>query len=205
MSSTRPPSGSTPGPPWKSGDEPILDAEGRVTGTLLGFWRWSSSELLDNALRGMLAEYLVGLALNCTEHTGRREWDAHDLVTADGILIEVKSSAHLQSWCREKPSTISFGVSETRGWHADTDTYEETAARSAHVYVFCVFTERDRDRANPLDTRQWSFLVAPTRRINEVLGGQKSITLGSLRSRLNPAEVDFGQLAEAVRAAAEEN
>lgn len=108
----------------------------------------------------MLAEYLVGLALDCTGDTGRREWADYDLIIPDGIRIEVKSSSYLQSWPQKKPSTISFGVTESQGWEATT-TYDGAITRRAHVYVFCVFTERDLARANPLDTRQWIFLVAP--------------------------------------------
>jgi hypothetical protein len=56
------------------------------------FWRWAYSDFLSNAQRGVLAEYIVGTALNCLKEK-RLEWDAHDLVTEDGIKIEVKSAA----------------------------------------------------------------------------------------------------------------
>jgi hypothetical protein len=34
---------------------------------LLGFWQWSASDLLENATRGILAEYLAALDLGLAE------------------------------------------------------------------------------------------------------------------------------------------
>ncbi|AXG97954.1 hypothetical protein DVJ83_00840 [Deinococcus wulumuqiensis] len=42
------------------------------------FWRWAYSDFLSNALRGVLAEYIVAQAAGCT-HRARTEWDAYDL------------------------------------------------------------------------------------------------------------------------------
>ena len=83
-----------------------------------------------------------------------------------------------------------------------TNSHAETAARQADVYVFCVFTETDRDRADPLDTRQWRFYVTPTTVLNAAGGSQKTIALSALRARVRPAEVGFDDLDGAVRNAA---
>lgn len=104
-------------------------------------------------MRGMLAEYLVGLALECVADKNRAEWDAFDLQTADGIKVEVKASAYLQSWKQVRPSTIRFDIGERTAWYAESNTYAAVAGRGADVYVFCVFRETDRAAANPLDTR----------------------------------------------------
>lgn len=61
------------------------------------FWSWAHSDLMNNAERGRLAEFIVSMALNCNSPS-RVEWDAYDLSTEDGIKIEVKSSAYLQTW-----------------------------------------------------------------------------------------------------------
>lgn len=142
------------------------------------------------------------MALGCVTGTHRTEWDAYDLVTSDGTKIEVKSSAYLQSWAQRTPSAIRFSIAERTGWDAATNTYAETAARQANVYVFCVFTETDRDLANPLDTRQWRFYVTPTTVLEAVVGPQKTIALSALRARVRPAEVGFDDLDAAVRNAA---
>ena len=56
--------------------------------TLLDFWSWSASDLVSNATRGRLAEFIVANALG-VESGIREEWAAYDLATATGIKIEV--------------------------------------------------------------------------------------------------------------------
>ncbi|WP_432794029.1 hypothetical protein [Rhodococcus ruber] len=49
----------------KAGNEPLHES-GRLLGQQLrDFWAWAYSDLLGNAMRGVLAEYLVGTALGC--------------------------------------------------------------------------------------------------------------------------------------------
>ena len=81
----------------KTGDEPF-SVNGRPTGfVLLNFWQWLASDLVDNALRGALAEYIVACDLGIADGT-RPGWNAYDLITPEGIKVEVKSAAYLQSW-----------------------------------------------------------------------------------------------------------
>lgn len=60
----------------KTGDERFTHQGQPAGGHLLGFWSWAYSDLLSNATRGVLAEYIVGLALGCVQSGTRREWDA---------------------------------------------------------------------------------------------------------------------------------
>ena len=46
---------------------------------LLEFWQWSQSNLLNDTLRGTIAEFIVAKAVNAT-NTIRVEWDAYDLI-----------------------------------------------------------------------------------------------------------------------------
>ena len=105
----------------KTGREPFNSNGKELDRTLLDFWRWSSSDILNNALRGVLAEYIVALDLDC-EKGIRKEWDAYDLLTPGGVKVEVKSASYLQSWEQEKHSVISFGIRPTYGWDAETNT-----------------------------------------------------------------------------------
>jgi len=75
------------------------------------FWKWAFSDFMSNALRGVLAEYIVACAIGCTERL-RVECDAYDLVTPDGTRIEVKPSAYLQTW------HLFVGYFEPRVWSA---------------------------------------------------------------------------------------
>ncbi len=64
----------------KTGDESFRHKGQPLDQTLLGFWRWSASDLVSNATRGILAEYIVANALGIVEGV-RAEWDAFDLLT----------------------------------------------------------------------------------------------------------------------------
>jgi len=53
--------------------------------------KWSSSELLRNALRGVLAEFVVASTIDILDKS-REEWDAYDLKAKNGLKIEIKSN-----------------------------------------------------------------------------------------------------------------
>ncbi|SIQ01242.1 hypothetical protein SAMN05878482_10175 [Peribacillus simplex] len=89
--------------PLKS-ETPILGTDH----TMLEFWQWDFSNILTNNLSGIFAEFLIGTALGCLNQI-RVEWDAFDLVYK-GMKIEVKSSAYIQAWHKEKYSNISFSI-----------------------------------------------------------------------------------------------
>lgn len=72
----------------KSGQEHFQLKGQPLYAMLLDFWRWSASDLVNNALRGQLAEYIVAQALGITFKL-RSEWDAYDLLTSKGTRIEV--------------------------------------------------------------------------------------------------------------------
>lgn len=163
------------------------------------FWQWAFSDFMSNALRGILAEYIVAVALGGT-HKPRTEWDAYDLMTEDGLKIEVKSAAYLQSWQQEKNSVVRFSISPKKGWDARTNTSSTEAVRSADIYVFCVFAATDKLIASPLDLAQWFFLVCPTRLLASNFGRQKTVGLSSLE-QCGLVRLSFDQLAMAIDAA----
>ncbi|MEZ4495144.1 MAG: hypothetical protein R3C29_17745 [Dehalococcoidia bacterium] len=122
------------------GTEPI----GHV-GTVLDFWRWSSSDFLSNATRGILAEFIVARALGDPSPV-RKEWDAYDVTTPEGIRVEVKSAAYIQSWHQEKPSQISFGIAPTMAWDAETNAWGTERKRQPDVHVFALLDCQDQSR-----------------------------------------------------------
>jgi hypothetical protein len=181
----------------KTGDETFHHGGAPTNESLREFWRWSSSDLLSNAMRGVLAEYIVGLALGCVEGGTRREWDAADLVTPGNLRVEVKSAAYLQTWLQHRLSPISFRISPTNGWDAATNTISDERRRQADVYVFAVLTHQSKRTVDPLDLDQWEFHVLPTDRLNEAVPHQRTISLSRLLS-LQPRTVLFDGLASAV-------
>lgn len=185
----------------KSGDEP-LHSNGRPLGiTLLDFWRWSSSDLVSNATRGILAEFIVASALGIELNDVRDEWRAFDLITPEGITVEVKSAAYIQTWSQRDFSRITFRIPKTRAWDADTNVQEKVPRRHAKVYVFALLAHKDKSSIDPLNVEQWQFFVLPTAVLNARTRSQHSITLRSLENLAGRA-VSYNELREAVRKAA---
>ncbi len=175
----------------KTGAE-TLHRAGQATETrLLDFWRWSSSDLMSNATRGVLAEWIVARALELPQSV-RVEWDAFDLLTPKGISIEVKSCAYLQSWAQNKLSAIRFDIRPTQ-----LESARGEPVRRAQIYVFCVLHRREQATVDPLDLEQWEFYILPTTVLNEKLGAQKSLGLAKLLS-LAPLRVSFDGIAAGV-------
>ena len=163
----------------KSGQEPFVSNGQNLSMNLLAFWQWSSSDLIGNALRGIVAEYIVTSAVG--DHSGiRQEWGSYDVITTGGIKVEVKSSAYIQSWSQSKYSGIQFSIRPTYGWKAATNEYSSEKIRQSDVYVFCLLKHKDQATINPLNLDQWQFYVISTKKLNESLGPQKSISLSKL-------------------------
>lgn len=181
------------------GSEAFVGAQSgqRPAPTVREFWRWAMSDLLSNATRGVLAEFVVGTALGLRMEM-RREWDAVDLVTAEGHRIEVKSAAYVQAWPQNQPSKIQFRVAPTLAWDPEQiEPSEPESRRQADVYVFALLAEKDVERADPLDLSQWQFFVVAAAQLNHMLGDQKTISLGRLKALAGPA-TDYSALADAV-------
>lgn len=165
--------------------------------TLAAFWQWSASDLIGNTLRGVLAEYIVALDLGCASGV-RQEWQPYDLVTDNGIKVEVKSASYLQGWHQRRPSRIVFDIRPTVAWDRDTNSWAAGQYRQSDAYVFCLFAHRDRQSVDVLNLAQWVFYILPTKRLNEAVGLQKTISLSRLQA-LNPVQARYGDIANMLR------
>jgi hypothetical protein len=159
---------------------------------LHGFWQWYASDLVSNATRGILAEYIVANALDIADGV-RAEWDAFDLLTKDGIKIEVKSAAYLQSWYHKKLSDIKFGIQPTRLWDASTNEMARELRRQADIYVFCVLNHKEKDSLDPLNLDPWEFYIIRAAVLDERFPTQKTIGLTSLL-KANPCMVTYDDI-----------
>jgi hypothetical protein len=180
----------------RSGDEAFTSGGRPLDASVLDFWRWSASDLVDNATRGVLAEFIVGLAVDAGQGV-RGSWDAYDLRSPSGIKIEVKSASVWQTWYQKQPSRLTFGVRPTSGWDPDTGDYEEEARRQADVYVFAVLETSDKMQLDPLNLDQWKFYVLPARTLDEHLGAQKRVGLARI-IELGGRECAFGDLGSTI-------
>lgn len=180
----------------KTGNEPF-HVSGRGIGfNLREFWQWFASDLVDNALRGALAEYIVACDLRIADAT-RPGWNAYDLITPDGIKVEVKSAAYLQTWGQSAHSKVCFDIRPTFGWDASANTYGTERKRQANVYVFCLLAHKDKPTLDPLDLSRWKFYVLPSKVLNEKLPTQKTLSLAGLL-RLEPTKTEFGNVKQAI-------
>jgi hypothetical protein len=176
----------------KSGHEPLTVNNQPVGFTLLDFWRWSVSDLLSNATRGRLAEFIVASAVGIDNTAVRDEWSAYDLETADGIKIEVKSAAYIQSWHQTTLSKIQFSIKPAYAWDSGTNLLSKEKKRHADVYVFCLLHHTDKVTVDPLNMDHWEFYVLATKELNGYTRSQHSITLKSVK-QLTSA-VDYNTL-----------
>lgn len=158
---------------FRAGDQ-VLEFE------LCDFWRWSMSDLVSNATRGRLAEFIVAKALLISTDTVRDEWGSYDLKTPEGIKVEVKSAAYVQSWHQSKLSHIGFRTPKTLAWDAETNQQDREPKRQADVYVFALLSHREKPTLDPLNVRHWQFYVLPTAVLDARTRSQHSITLPSL-------------------------
>lgn len=169
----------------KTGNESLSFDNKDIDYTLLDFWRWNVSDILSNATRGIFAEFVVGTAIGFKPENVREEWDAYDLTSSEGIKIEIKSSAYIQSWNQKEYSKISFSIKPARYWDAETSIISEPK-RHADIYVFCLLKHKDQSTIDPLKLEQWEFYVVPTITLNNYERSQSSITLNSLNKLKKP-------------------
>ncbi len=180
----------------KTGDENFLSADTKLSVTLADFWRWSVSDLVSNATRGILAEFIVANALQL-DAGARTEWDAYDLKLSDGTKIEIKSAAYCQSWTQNNLSQIRFTIRPTYGWESSTNLSSTELIRQAHIYVFCLLKHQEKKTVNPLDLDQWVFYLVQAKELNERFPSQKSIGLSGLL-KLEPLVLKYGELASSI-------
>ncbi len=188
----------------KTGRE-TFRANGRDLGpTLLDFWRWSLSNLVSNATRGLIAEFIVANALGIsTTSSVRDEWGAFDLQTPEGVKVEVKSAAYIQTWYQSSLSTISFRTPKTRAYDPNKNELDVEARRQADVYVFAVLAHQDKNTIDPLNVEQWKFYVVPTATLDARTRSQYGITLPTLEGLASKGSaskpVTYGELRDTVK------
>ena len=152
--------------------------------------------MLGNALRGVLAEYIVASTIDILDKP-REEWDAYDLKSKNGLKIEIKSSSYLQSWEQTKLSKIIFGIQPTSDWDYSINKRKSEKIRQSDIYIFCVLAHKDKNSVDPLNLSQWDFYILETKILNEKVKIQKTITLSSLL-KLNPIKIKYENIKEEI-------
>ena len=126
-----------------------------------------------------MAEYLVAKAIHASTDI-RNDWDDYDLSTSDGIKVEIKSSAYIQSWKQNGLSRPLFSIKKSLPtW----DYFSKNKQRYADVYVFCLLAHKDKETVNPMDVSQWEFYIIRTDELDRDLPDANSISLKAVQSR----------------------
>lgn len=160
------------------------------------FWYWAYSDVMSNVNRSALAEFVVASAIEATGRP-RIEWGAYDIKYLTK-KIEVKASAYVQSWSQKKFSTIRFDIAKKRSWDPDTGDMADKATRSADCYVFCLYTNKNKETVNALEVKDWEFYVVPKKLIEKELGNQKSIGKRTLESLCKEGPVNYSGLKKSI-------
>ncbi len=144
---------------------------------LVEFWRWAFSDLCDDDIKGIYAEWMVSFLLGIKSKR-RVSWADSDIVSAGGVRVEVKSSAYWQSWkfinefgeycLNDKysadfyddypPSKIRFSGFYTR---SSIDNNRGEPIYHSDIYVFAFQNEKSIEKWNALDLQQWEFYLVP--------------------------------------------
>lgn len=170
----------------RSGNEPLHFAEvpfsdSLGSATLLDFWRWAFSNLRDDRIRGSFAEFMVARLLGETDHPPPST-TVVDIECKDGIGIEVKSSAYLQTW-KEQESHPSFGGLKRKPYEYDVAGRVSYGPAGYHseIYILALLSEREHQRLDPLDLNQWAFFVLTQQELREAAKDGSSVSLGRLQ------------------------
>ena len=168
----------------------VADVYARVSNAAFG------RPLVMNLLRGHVVEAVVALALEPDWRWCAADYAAWDFERHDGVRLEVKQSAHLQSWLSNSGAKArpSFDIRERTG-RSDGATWIAEVGRLAHLYLFCHHDRRDAS-ADHRDPSQWRFHVVPAASLPPI----KRIAIGSVE-RLS-GSCGFDELGERVASAA---
>jgi hypothetical protein len=174
----------------KEGDEKFKFNKIDLPYSVKNFWQWSTSDLVSNATRGMLAEFIVATALGFDFNDLRKEWSTWDLTISHDLTVEVKCSGYIQTWGHEKLSKINFSIKKTKAWNEETGKYEGDKKRHAKVYIFALFNPQVQEGIDPLDLDQWDFYILPTKTLDRQMGDKTSLSLTELEKLCKKVKYD---------------
>lgn len=197
MSSSRfPTTGSCAGAPWEAMEGGITETPTHATSQARSFGTADvvakvtdaafGKPLINNVLRGQVAEAIVALALEPEWNWCSADYASWDFDRADGVRLEVKQSAYRQSWQTAPGAKVSpaFDV-KARKQFWDGTAYVASNRRAADIYVLAYHGRAD-DSADHRDPYQWEFFVLRSASIPPVA----RIALGSVRRLTDSVTVD---------------
>lgn len=171
--------------------EIIFTGDPQLNGTLADFWRWAFSDLCDDDIKGIFAEWMVRMLLGLPLHDSRRvSWADSDIILPNGTRIEVKASAVWQSWklvnedgTRKSvvapavlnPARVRFSGLQART--AVTPTAPDAVRQfKSDFYVFCFHSQTDLSGWGRLESRTLGVLHDDSTRVTRAQSGKLHIS-----------------------------
>ncbi len=192
--------------------EVTFTGEPHLNGTLVDFWRWAFSDLCDDDIKGIFAEWMVRMLLGLPLQDSRRiSWADSDIILPNGTRIEVKATSVWQSWKLvnedgtpkpvRAPTALSPAKFRFAGLQARTAV--SPAAPDAlrqfksDFYVFCFHSQIDPSGWDAWNLAHWEFYMMTRQELTESKVGN-SISLAALRNVRAPmSAVQFQSYAKA--------
>ena len=177
---------------YKSEDR-VLGVGAPNHATVAEFWEWAFGDLCDDDIKGIYAEWVVTKILSIPS-ARRVSWANSDIITPEGVRIEIKSSAYWQSWKLvnedgslkqiDSAQLENIGRSSIRfsGLMAKDATGLNGSSKTGYksdLYIFCFQHEENPSRWNALNLDQWEFFVFKVQQLQKFAG--KSVSLKKLR------------------------
>jgi hypothetical protein len=148
--------------------------------------------LVVNYLRSMLVEAMIDVALAPDWEWVSGDWAGWDF-QKDGVKLEVKQSAALQTWTTKAPSRGTFDIARRTG-HWIGNEWNKGLRRYGDIYIFARHPVSDRQGADHRNPHQWRFYVVSETSL--VLANQKTITLSAVERLVS--SVGFEEVARKV-------
>jgi hypothetical protein len=135
--------------------------------------------VIQNGFRGILAEVIIGAALDGEWRWCSGDWGGWDFEHPDETQLEVKQSAALQTWALpKKRSPPRFDIRPRTGYFVGAE-WRPKIGRHAHIYVFVYHPIADTDVVDHRNPEQWQFHVVRANRLpaNKTIGLTKVAAL----------------------------
>ena len=183
-----------------TGNGDMMSLHDQVVGNLSK--RFYGKPLINNVYRGDYVEELILSTLG-EQWKPIGEWGGWDLERDDGIRLEVKQSAALQSWhaaaSAGKTSPSRFDIAPREGYYTDSSDAGvwrevDNPVRSADIYIFAWHPEQAADIADHRRAEQWEFYVVRECKLPPKPQGNKTQTIGLSTVKELAAAVTYDEL-----------
>jgi len=152
-----------------TGDEHFFNADMPTTHILSDFYSWLSADMTTPAVRNLLAEYIVAMALGIEQ-----EGKVFPCLYYGEYSIAVSSSGYVQ----------------TSAGHLVSPTFKAPA--NADISIFCLHEHLNKNTSDLMKLEQWTFFIT-----NKKIPDDKPLTVSVVKA-LSPYMVKYDEIKGAI-------